>query len=112
MEEKWILLVTKLNQLTQQGGLKWELESAPPQKVSFFSTTSYICRHDDKGFRLTRLESPLSNSPDQYRLYIVDAQRKSIWDVPVVPGLKDLYEAVRYKTAGVDDFINSIVGKK
>src|SRR4051812_36186565 len=115
MTDQWVTLVARLNQLTAQGELKWELENEPTGgKSLFFNTTSYVCKYQDKGFRVSRRDSPLTTSrPETYQLHIVDSERRPVWDVPAdVLGIKDLYETVRYKTAGVDELIKSIVGKK
>ncbi len=45
-------------------------------------------------------------------LEIIDDAGNNLWTFPNVSGLSDLYDAVRYRVAGVKGIIDSVLGEK
>lgn len=116
--DKWVQLVSDLIERTQSRKIKW---SSYIPKDSPRVRVVYRAVHKDKGLRLYRREevsgelavfaSVLHSAREALILEVVDAQQNSLWTFPEVSVLADLYEAVRYQVAGIDEFLVDLLAK-
>jgi hypothetical protein len=119
-QDKFVALVARLNELTQEGKLKWsavynpeELGLGTDKKVKLVFQTFY----KNKTLRIYHEDFKTWYEEDRYVwasrivLTFVDIGAQSIWEFPNVAGLGDLYESVRYQQAGVDEFINDVLSE-
>jgi len=112
---QWVEAIARLTALTQEGALKWE--TRPPTGERTVVDASYYTTHKD---RRLRLEKRMVTEEDEYsfrrqvrmeRLFLefVDDNDNSLWAFPRVDALEDLYNAVRFQTAGVKDFLDDLL---
>jgi|SRR5882672_10203860 len=110
-ESRWIEAISVLNELTQQGRLKWTLLSPMAEKKtvsSFFTSTSYGVAYQDKWFRLSRTETPFGSVPT-YTLEIVTPKGEPLFKIPETSGLSDLLQSVQFQLSGVDSLLDSLL---
>ncbi len=136
-KDKLIQFVIKLIELTQDGKINWyarsdsSISSFVPSPSPVYETST---KYGDKHFRLyykranvvIGTSSPPSGAgfksilgkqeqdiyPSGICLEIIDDAGNNLWTFPEVSGLSDLYEAVRYRVAGVKSIIDSVLGEK
>ena len=119
-QAKIVQLVAVLNQLTQEGQLKWEareptssINLRPDQLVD----TSYETRFEDRRLRIYEEKYKSWIDEDRYTwssrvvLAFVDGTGDNAWEFPPAAGITDLLESVKYQTAGVDDYLESVLKK-
>lgn len=119
--------VVKLIQLTQHGELKWEIDP-PPQHFSKRPNTRvevvFLAKYAEKRLRLyeKRFQEefvdfeeyelrpvPLGEWRKVVVLEFIDEAGNSLWEFPAIEALNDLFSAVRYKVAGVKDFLTELL---
>lgn len=113
--DKWLRAVVKLTDLTQQGELDWEI--ADYQSGPSVVGPSYFAEYKDRLLRLEKIQIESSDSwhgrgetVEEITLDFVDrVEKTSLWTFPSSTGLDQLYGAVRYRTAGVSDFLDSLL---
>lgn len=105
--DKWIEAIVKLKALTQSGQLKWTARDSA-RSASGEGGPHYFSEH---GGKILRLRRAYEREWDQElpRLEFVDAEDRSLWTFPYSEALDDLYQAVRYQTAGVGDFLDTLL---
>lgn len=128
-KDKLVRLMAKLLELTQEKKLIWE--TAKKDSISDSSMTKIIgavfrTKYKDKGLKIYKRErdntednhsyiaaflahSGRSSYSETIVLGFTDEQGNIVWNFPRVSGINDLYDAVTYQVAGVDDFINDIL---
>jgi hypothetical protein len=109
---QWLAAIAKLTALTQDGKLKWTIVEPGPQVVGRIVGPLYAASHAGRNLQLFQLrgggfgrfeeESPLA-------LEFVDDEGRSLFTFPELDNLVDLYNAVRYQTAGVKSFLDSLL---
>jgi hypothetical protein len=120
-QDKFVSVIAKLNELTQEGKLTWSKEHFPenlnlgkdrPVKLVF----SAFFRN--KTLRIYAEEYKYWYEEDRYEwdsrivlAFVDDITSQNIWEFPQVAGLADLYESVRYQEADVDQFIDEILSE-
>ncbi len=125
MSEKYIDVIAKMIDLTQSGRLVWKahlpsdtLKVYPDDKVS----TVFVTKYQGKTLRLYQRTYKVRQVPSLIRAAVGDNEwlkevvleflsedGSSLWAFPQMAILKDLLSTVRYKVAGVDEFINEIL---
>ncbi|MEX0740986.1 MAG: hypothetical protein WD071_16760 [Pseudohongiella sp.] len=125
-DEKLVALVAKLIELTQESTLRWEVVEANEGSEFGFTKIIGAVFETKYGGRILRIyKREYDNSEDNHlfntyayqptysiaiELEFVDRKGNSIWSFPRITGIFDLYKAISYKAAGVDDFISDILG--
>lgn len=113
-----IKIVTKLNRETKEGGIDWKISRAEPSSMLGSETLVdyvYTCTVLDKKLRLYKYQSKsyydegLYEWIENYRLEFIDDWGKSEWAFPDDRAIYDLYETVRYKTSGVEKFMEKFL---
>ena len=110
--DKWVQAIAKLTELTQQGKLEWEIQE--DESNTSVVGPSYFAEHQGKILRLRRVkvEYEVGYSYEtgyEVNLEFVDLDKQSLWTFPDTAGLWELYSAARYGTAGVSDFLDSLL---
>lgn len=96
----------KLTELTQQGKLHWEIRDYPSSAAVV--GPSYLAEYNDRLLRLEKVQT--DEMFDEVILDFVEPDQKtSLWTFPSSTGLDALYGAVRYRTAGASDFLDSLL---
>ena len=112
--DKLVRAIAKLTELTQQGKLEWEIQS--DESNASVVGPSYFAAYQDKNLRLRKVivEYDMgysSETREEVNLEFVDLGKQSLWTYPETSGLWELYSAVRYATADVSDFLDSLLGE-
>jgi len=139
--DRYVELVAKLLELTQEGTLKWSsrpprasLNSDPERAVDIVYTAQY--KGKTLGLYMVRRKFETSGTGSFFSgltgtsgysgfygpnppkwvyepiLEFIDGAGNSVWTFPLVSGLSDLLSAVRYQAAGVSQFLDDVLGKK
>ena len=102
---------------TQDGGLVWKA-TTPPGDLAQGAEIVTIVYCASRGPRLLRLfpfktkvyiEPDVGSWTDGCALEVSDDMGQAWWRFPEHPIVTDLLEAVRFKTVGVGDFIDSVL---
>lgn len=134
-KKKWIEAVSKLIQLTQKGELSWDVVRGDEALVPVVDGVELVFVTDFRGRtlrlykRTKQVEGPEAGDlvvgssawqalpisrdyPFQVErvvLEFVDNLGNSLWKFPYTDALDDLYEAVEYQVAEVDEFLNELL---
>ena len=115
---KWVSLIAKLLQLTQEGKIKWTLQPPPPGKLPATERVSqvYATAYEGQGLRIYEYDYK-TLVPDfsddlewdrRVKLELVDATGRSLYAISQEPGLDDLLRAVKHQTSNVDAFLEKL----
>ncbi len=112
--DKWVRAMARLTEPTQQSELEWEIQG--DELNASVVGPSYFAEHQDKTLRLRKVEVEYDmgfsqETREEVNLEFVDLENQSLWTFPDTSGLWGLYNAVRYGTAGVSDFLDSLLGE-
>jgi hypothetical protein len=125
-DEKLVALVAKLIELTQESTLEWKVVDV--NEGAEFGFTKIIgaifeAKYEGKVLRIYKREYDNTEENNMFNMYMhqpsysiaielefVDKKGRSIWKFPRITGIVDLYKAISYKAAGVDEFILSVLG--
>jgi hypothetical protein len=113
--KKNIKLVSKLNRETKEGQLIWQISRIQPSLNNGENVIDliYYTEVNNKTLRLYKYSTKYYMDEDTFewttsiRLEFVDRNWKSQYAFPEIAILSDLYETVRYKTSGLDDFLEN-----
>jgi len=115
---KIVAAITSLIRKTQEGALQWK--AVPPTGDLLVSTNEetvgavYVAEMAGRLLRLysyTRrywADESLPYWQEHAGLEVSDENKKSWWRFPHHPATADLLEAVRYRTVGVDQFLDKL----
>jgi hypothetical protein len=123
---KWIEAISVLNDLTQSGELRWQVENRTGiintgigGSLGFLQSPSavYRARYMDKWFRMKKLDIPSVNpfsvgGGTNYSLEIIDDGGNTLFQVPENTGLSDLFNSIQYQLSGVDELLNSLLSQR
>ena len=114
----WVKLVSTLNRLTQANKINWQSEN-PPQILTAGTSDQiplyFSARHNARDLGL--YEERYQTMDDYERTYwtsrvvlvFFDQDDRPIWELPgEVAGLREIFDAIRYQSSGVNDFIRSL----
>ncbi len=119
-DEKYRLVIIKLIQETQKGKMNWAAHSIKnimlPTEGDVIDNV-YVAKYLDKKMRIFRY-SYKSYSEDFDTFYITSSVKLQLlglndipdWEFPYDNTLDDLYDTVRFKVAGVKNFIDEVLG--
>ena len=124
--DKWVDAVAKMLELTQRGKLKWTSALWSPNNVlpslSGGRETVFYATYKGKRLRLRELNfnsvasiavgAKISSPTSSVILEFVDSNGAGIWQFPPVKPLRDLLHAVQYQVAGVNEFLDEILGEE
>lgn len=116
--KEYIQLIDRLTELTQSTELEWERRAYPGKLVSTESQIDAVYEVEYKNRNLRLYEKSYKNYTDEYEyqwtegvvLEFVDGDGDHVWQFPNLRSIWDLLKAVKYKEAGVDSFINDVLG--
>ena len=121
MDEKTTKAVIRFLEQTQQSRLKWGV-SDPVNDLTQTGETVvraiYISEKDGRLLRLYKFKVRSYTDEDEWHwedgvaLEVSDAEHRAWWRFPHSPVIWDLLEAVTFKSAGIDAFINKVVEEK
>lgn len=113
--KKWISLVAKLLEATQTNLIIWTL--CPPPETIFQSGERadqvYETTFMEKRFRFYLYHYKYFTDEERFewtdgiRLEFIDPKGRSLFAVPSVEGINDLFKAVQYQTADIDQFLQT-----
>jgi hypothetical protein len=115
--DKFIRVVAKLNELTQEGKIHWTVVPHPEALDLGRDkpvTVVYEAPYKDKCLRIYREEYKYWYDENRYTwsdrivLAFTEKNGQNAWEFPDVPGLADLFDSVRYQKAEVDKFIREV----
>jgi hypothetical protein len=121
-ENKTTKALTLLLEQTQEGVLKWQASTLAEDLLSQGTNTvakvMYVAEKDRRLLRLYpyRVRSYTDEDEwhweDEVALEVSDPQKLSWWQFPKHPVIWDLLEAVKFKTADIDTFIDKLIAEK
>jgi hypothetical protein len=114
-------IVARLLQLTQEGRIEWVREK-PPAHLRHAHDEAieavYTTTHSGRRLRLFEpaedywLDEADDSIDRRVVLELVDAEGYSEWQFPRVPGIAELYDAVRFSTSNVKGFIEDFLAEE
>jgi len=126
-DEKLVELVAKLIELTQESSLNWKVVQANKDSEPGFTKTIgavFEAFYKEKHLRIYKREYDNTEENHMFNMFmhqpsysiaieleIVDNQGNPIWSFPRVTGIVDLYKAIAYRVAGVDEFLKEILNE-
>ena len=116
----YVALIDHLIELTQTEQINWRRESPPNQILTTHNRVAqvYVTSYNDRIIRLYEEMYKYFTDEDVYywqtRLVMdfIDEDDNSLWQFPQTPNGWDLLNAIKYRDANVDAFINDILGKR
>jgi hypothetical protein len=116
----YVILIDHLVELTQTGQISWAREIPPRQILTTHNRIQqvYVTFYNGRNIRLYEEMYKYFTDEDEYYwqaqlvLEFVDENSNSIWQFPQTSNGWDLLNAVKYRDANVDAFINDIFGRK
>lgn len=116
----YVKLIDHLVELTQTGQINWVRDIPPRQILTTHNRIQqvYVTFYNGKNIRLYEEMYKYFTDEDEYYwqtqlvLEFIDENANSIWQFPQTSNGWDLLNAVKYRDANVDAFINDIFGKK
>ncbi|MDI6792938.1 MAG: hypothetical protein QME81_08750 [bacterium] len=116
LQSKLITLITYLSKLTQEEELSWE-RLFPPDSLSSKTEVVFETTFEDRKLRIYEEYYKNWYDEDNYVwdsrvvLSFIDSQGRTEWEFPPVAGLGDLLESVKYRSANVGGFLDSVLKK-
>lgn len=119
-KDRIVAAITSLIRKTQDGVLEWKTSSPTDVITEGTETlvdTVYLARKDDRPIRLYAYRRKCYTEEDVWywgervALELSDESGTSWWRFPEHPAIWDLLEAVRFKTVGVDQFIEKLLSE-
>jgi hypothetical protein len=120
-DNRWVTFVAKLNRMTQEGSLQWEMYNPPTDLVSgtdskipmFFGTEL-----KDRKIAIY-LERYRDYNPDRDQLYwssrvvlaFCASDWSPIWEFPKIAGIYELFDSVQRHVADIDSFIDNVLAE-
>lgn len=120
-ESKTTKAITLLLEQTQEGVLKWQVGGPGKdltQGTDAIVDVIYVAAKEGRVLRLYPFQFRSYTDEDEWHwedgvaLELSDPQRKSWWQFPKHAVIRDLLEAVKFKTVGVDTFIDKLIAEK
>lgn len=117
---RWVSFIAKLNQLTQDGQVRWDVQQQPDLLGSDFQQygPAYVAQVDEATVRIYRIKIRSTTHDDEgywndaVNLEIKTSESADFIKIPRTPGIEDLYESVVYKTANVDQFLERFLSNR
>jgi hypothetical protein len=126
--DKSVEMIARLLELTQQGKLKWH-SAAPPKGID--TPVAFQASYENFNLRIYQAERPNPDlgeisvsvltfgvsrkAPDRITvtiLELLDSQGRAVYKFDFKAGLSNLYDSASYSAAGVDRFINAVLGEE
>jgi len=111
--DKWVHVVSKLNQLTQEGQLEWEalyppdaLKDDPDYKIN---DPVFKTKYKDKVLVAFSREWAEGYGHAPPGLAFLNEEDKVIWRFPEISGTSDLIESIRFQVADVQSFLDTLL---
>ena|ERR1700754_2485977 len=124
----WIEFIEKLEELTQDGTLRWTslrppeiLRKDPNKLVSIIFETEYkerrlrlyeekvnVGRSSLDGIQSILTGKEASPWQDEIVLELLD-KKGAIWEFPEIEGLDDLLESVKFQVIGVNEYMEAVL---
>jgi len=106
---RWILLVSKLLEATQQNKIRWNVVELPGtrHREKMIKYETYFMNQKFRVRKEVIASEPMMGP--EITLTFIDEAGREIYVVPPVEGLEDLVEAVQFQVAGIDQFLKNLV---
>lgn len=116
----YVQLIDHLAELTQTRQINWVREVPPRQILTTHNRIQhvYVTFYNGRNIRLYEEMYKYFTDEDEYYwqtqlvLEFIDENGNSIWQFPQTSNGWDLLNAVKYRDANVDAFINDVFGRK
>ena len=114
--KKWISLVAKLLEATQTNTITWNFSDPPDTIRQSGERTDQVYEASFMGkiFRLYPYRFKFFSNEERFewsdgiKLEFIDPIGRSLFEVPNVEGINQLLEAVKYQTADIDQFLQTL----
>ena len=116
-KSKWVTLVAKLNDLTQSGGIIWDIH-IPYDKLKYQGDDVglvYTMSYRDRFFRIYNANVKIwEDFDDRYewgsKIYfeMIDENENSLFIFLKVAGVDNLLQSVKVQTSGIDELLDDI----
>ena len=115
-DNKWISLIAKLLQLTQNGEIEWKTVSPPKDNLPIDERVALVYEADylEQGLRIYEFEYKYWADEEHFewsngiRLEFTDRLGRSLYSVSDIHGLWDLLRAIKYQSANIDAFLEKL----
>jgi hypothetical protein len=124
--DKSVQFITKLVQLTQDGELQW---TSVPVPLGSVSPSAFVALVNGKKLRIFKVQrtvmvpdmigsifgrEPTTKPKAVQRaiLEVLDDFEQVTYTFDRIAGLDDLYQSASFSASGLDDLMNSVLGKK
>ncbi len=116
--KEYIQLIDKLTELTQSEELVWDRKFCPEKLESTENQIDVVYEVEFKDKNLRLYEEKYKHYTDESDFYwserlileFIDGFGGHVWQFPNLRNTGDLFNAVKFKEAGVDSFINDVLG--
>jgi hypothetical protein len=127
---RWVDAISSMIELTQDGKLRWTVvpDASKVYDGKEITTSVFETTYSDRALRLYEVRVPSNFSPIERSLYsvrgeeppmwykevileFVDTEGRTLWTFPQVDALSDLLTSVQYQVAGVNDFLDTLIGE-
>ena len=120
-EQRWVTFVAKLNRMTQEGSLKWEMRYPPQDLVTATDNKIPMFFGAELKDRKIALYAQRYRSydPDRNQLYWTERvvlafcgeDWMPIWEFPTIAGIHELLDSVQRHVASIDSFIDEVLSE-
>ena len=119
-EQRWVTFVAKLNRMTQEGSLKWEMLYPPKDCTGTDDKIPMFFGAELKDRKIAiYTQRYRSYDPDRDQFYwsekvvlaFCDTDWMPVWEFPAIAGMSDLFDSVQRHVADVDSFIDDVLAE-
>lgn len=115
-DNKWISLIAKLLQLTQNGEIHWKAVSPSKENLPADERIVLVYEADylEQGLRIYEFEYKFWADEERFewsngiRLEFTDRAGRSLYSVSGIDGLWDLLRAIKYQSANIEAFLEKL----
>lgn len=115
---EYIQLIDRLTELTQSKEIEWDRKHCPDKLEGTENKIDMVYEIEYKGKNLRLYEEKYKHFTDEFDFYwadrvvleFIDEVGGHIWKFPDLRSISDLLTAIKYKEAGVDSFIQDVLG--
>jgi hypothetical protein len=114
--QRWVNLVAKILEETQEKKITWSVRSSADQLHSLGERADLVYETEFMEQRFRIYEYSYQHQTDEFdfewvqaiKLEFIDFHGRSLFIVPAVEGLDDLFQEIRYQASGIDDFLDKL----
>jgi hypothetical protein len=114
----YVKLTAEFTRLTQKEEIKWLKKPALNYMSSYHRRVEYVytTKYKDRYLRIYEESYRIYNEEGDYDwdsrivFELVDAEGNNLWTFPYINGIRELFDAIKYKDANVAEFIKDVIG--